>query len=586
MAHRRNPVGAFEQQLGDGRWLQIAERRTEDGGIVGIRTDITELKHRESELLETQAKLRASQEAAERANRAKSDFLAMMSHEVRTPMNGVLGTLGMLADMDLPPNQRRLVDTARASGESLLTILNDILDFSKMEAGRLELEDLAFELPTLLEGVVSLYGLQARAKGLSLCYELPPGLPSCLRGDPGRLRQMLGNYVSNAIKFTESGEVCMRVSRADGAAGPDALRFSVTDTGIGIPPERKGDVFRDFSQLDRSFARRFGGTGLGLAITRQLAALMGGRVGFDSEPGRGSVFWFEVPLPVSAEPEQACEEEEAAVAVNAPAPSMGSEPVRVLVVEDNLTNQMIARGFLEALGCRVDLAGNGLEAIEAVGRRHYHLVLMDISMPELDGVEATRRIRRLPPPVGTVHILALTANALREDEEAFLAAGMNGCITKPIVKAKLAAALAELPGSSGPGAGEADDGADDDADDIAEAPLIDETTLAELAEALGSAALASLMDRLVADLEACLAAIETAMADRALAELARQSHVLSGCCGSFGTRRLHMLADRVEAACLAGDHAAAFRLGRRLQPVGRETIAAVRAMQQDWAALS
>jgi CheY-like chemotaxis protein len=450
-----------------------------------------------------------------------------------------------------------------------------------MEAGRLELEDLAFELPTLLEGVVSLYGVQARAKGLTLSYELPPELPSCLRGDPGRLRQMLGNYVSNAIKFTESGEVRMRVSRADSAAGPDALRFSVTDTGIGIPPERKGDVFRDFAQLDRSYARRFGGTGLGLAITRQLAALMGGRVGFDSEPGRGSVFWFEVPLPAAAEPEQACEEE---AEVDAPAPSRGGEPVRVLVVEDNLTNQMIARGFLEALGCRVDLAGNGLEAIEAVGRRHYDLVLMDISMPELDGVEATRRIRRLPPPVGSVQILALTANALRADEEAFLAAGMNGCITKPIVKAKLAAALAELPGRGQPVAGEEED--DEGADEVAEAPLIDETTVAELAEALGSAALASLMDRLVADLETCLAAIDTAIVDRALAELARQSHVLSGCCGSFGTRRLHMLADRVEAACLAGDHDAAFRLGRRVAPVGRETIAAVRALQQDWAALS
>ena len=558
--------------------LSRGEAEFDDAGrpirLSGTVQDITE--SREAEMA-----LRASQEAAERANQSKSDFLAMMSHEVRTPMNGVLGTLGLLADMPMPPDQRRLVQTARGSGESLLTILNDILDFSKMEAGKLELEELAFELSPLLDSVASLYAVQARAKGISLTYDIGEDVPCCLRGDPGRLRQMLLNYLSNAVKFTETGEVRILVERAAYAPAADTLRFSVSDTGIGIPPERTADVFRDFSQLDRSYARRFGGTGLGLAITRQLAELMDGHVGFDSDPGCGSTFWFEVALPPAPDTEVTRDEEAEHQQLLTAVPAA----TRVLVVEDNLTNQMIAKGILEKLGCRVDVAANGLEAIDAIGHRAYDMVLMDISMPELDGVEATRRIRRLPPPTGRVPIVALTANVLRGDHDDYLKAGMNDCVTKPIVKAKLVAVLAKIlapveatPSDRSPSPGETADGADD-------VPLLDEDAIADLAEALGEAALAPIMGRLVNDVAEATGLIAQALVDRSISELARQSHILSGCCGSFGTPRLHRLADRVEAACLAGDKALAYSLAARFATVGQETIDAVQALRQDLVAM-
>ncbi|HLO77838.1 MAG TPA: ATP-binding protein [Magnetospirillum sp.] len=376
---------------------------------------------------------------AEAAARAKSEFLAVMSHEIRTPMNGILGMARLMLDEPMASGQRSRLETLRHSAEALLAILDDILDFSKLEAGRVDFEQIPFAAAPLFEDVARLMRPRAEEKGLALTVDVVATLPPWLLGDPSRLRQILLNLVGNAVKFTDQGRVTLRV-----AAAGDMLDCSVIDTGIGLDDEAKGRLFQSFSQADASTSRRYGGTGLGLAISKRLVEGQGGSIGVESTLGQGSRFWFRLPL-VEAAP---------ATARPAAAPAPDLPALVVLLAEDNVINQMVARGFLQRAGHRVVVANNGAEAVDLI--RHggrFDLVLMDMQMPEMDGLEATRAIRALPGEAARLPIVALTANAMRADEERCLAAGMNDFVAKPLDPDRLLAAMARVLAGAGAGSG-------------------------------------------------------------------------------------------------------------------------------------
>jgi PAS domain S-box-containing protein len=494
--------------------------------------------------------LRDALEDAERANAAKSQFLAIASHELRTPMNGVMGMLGALEETPLTDEQKSRVSVALASANALLVILNDILDMSKIEAGRMEVETEPFEIRALVASVVNLNAQQAEEKGLALDTDIAAEVPRLVSSDAGRIRQVLVNLVSNAVKFTSHGRVTLAVAPAQVKGDEDVrLRFSVTDTGIGIPLDKQSQVFGKFNQLDASYTRRFGGTGLGLSISQSLAGLLGGTLSFESRVGKGSTFWLELPVKHATR----------APASAATEPQVALSQMRILVADDNQINQLVARSMLEALGQNADFVENGLEAVIAAQSTQYDIILMDLSMPVLDGLEATRRIRSLGPRYEKTPILALTAHAGQAQRSDCSKAGFNDVLTKPIPRSLLHATLArwQAPGLNGPHADRPPEETtapsvtrpDTVNPDFAESQsLID--TIKEFRLSLGDAAVPNMLRAGLNDLQRHVAIISTFQRGEAPADevLKRSFHSLGGITRLFGCPSLGDKARDLETA--------------------------------------
>ncbi len=421
----------FVTAKGNPIWVRVmGQAEVVDGKtvrLVGTFQNITKRKLAEMEVEETNRKLIDASQRAMAANRAKSEFLANMSHEIRTPLNAIIGMSELLESDPSGPDAREYLQTIRSSGDSLLFLINDILDFSKIEASQLTLESQPMNVRECVEACRQTVAMLAAQKGLRLAVGLDPRTPDCFMGDPQRLRQVLVNLAMNAVKFTHTGEVVISVSVEEGDT--PRLSFAVRDTGIGIPPDQQDKLFQSFSQIDASTSRRYGGTGLGLAISQRLVELMGGRIQLSSMPGIGSTFRFSIPLILPAHP------------VSSPASASPAQehcdlaqrcPLHILVAEDNPVNQRLAVMMLKRLGYTAGLAANGKEVLHALAKTAFDLVLMDIQMPEMDGLEASRKIRELYQPDRCPQVVALTANALSGDRDLCLASGMDGYLSKPI----------------------------------------------------------------------------------------------------------------------------------------------------------
>ena len=386
-----------------------------------LQTEIEHVKLMEREL-------KRERDRAEKMSEAKGEFLANMSHEIRTPMNGVIGTLQLLEDTNLDESQIEYVRTAHKSADALLSILNDILDLSKIEAGKLDIEIIQFDLREVINDLVTLHALKAEQKGVILRSEIDDALPLRVKGDPTRMRQILINLISNALKFTEQGEICVRLKVVHANNETITVRVEVQDTGVGISEDAQQKLFTAFTQADGSTTRKYGGTGLGLAIVRQLVGLMYGEIGVDSKPGEGSTFWFVVPLGVVDEADY--QQDSRQQQTEDDAPLSGT----VLLAEDNPVNQMVATKMLEKIGVQCVIANNGVEALQQLRENHFDAVLMDCQMPEMDGFEATGHLREKEKQEDSdrLPVIAMTANVMEGDRERCLQAGMDDYLGKPV----------------------------------------------------------------------------------------------------------------------------------------------------------
>jgi signal transduction histidine kinase len=426
----------YERVRPNGSTLEIRTHELPDGSAVRTYSDTTERRRNETAL-------EAARDAAEAGAKARSEFIAVMSHEIRTPLNGILGVAELLQDMNLGPRAAEYVGVIMASGSHLLHIINDVLDFSALDAARLSLEEGLFDIREVMRQAVAVISHQAAAKGLALTLDVEANVPEQVSGDAQRLRQIVLNLAGNGIKFTEKGSIRIAVARLRDEDGDVRLAFSVADTGIGISAEAQGRLFNEFTQGDSSIRRRFGGSGLGLAISRRLVEMMDGHISVESVPGVGSTFRFDLRLRRAATPEVAPLAEPVlpmgAASADPPAipPQQPAGP-RILLAEDNDTNRFVATRMLERLGYQVFSVTNGAAAVEAVRNDAYDLIVMDMMMPEIDGITATRLIRAMP---SSIPIVGLTANVSRSDEEACLAAGMDAFVTKPVKSVNLDAAV-------------------------------------------------------------------------------------------------------------------------------------------------
>ncbi|BAI76009.1 two-component hybrid sensor and regulator (plasmid) [Azospirillum sp. B510] len=589
---RRKDGGEFPLEATLAGWRE-GDRRY----VTGALRDVTVQR-------EIEASLRRAKEAADQANRAKGEFLATMSHEIRTPMNGVLGALALVEGPNLNDEQRQLLDVANRSGNALLQIIDDILDLSKLEAGKAEVEPVDFELRAVLRDSIDLLEPAACGRGLFLTQEVEPAVPDHVRADLRRIRQVLVNLVGNALKFTNRGGVAVRVGlEGDAVAdGSFLLRFEVADTGIGIPEEVQPTLFRRFTQADSSTTRRFGGTGLGLAISRELVTLMGGTIGVASAEGKGSTFWFTVrcdraaagPAGRSAMP-------------GAPEPAAAGRPVaepaaglHVLVAEDNEINRDIVVTMLCRAGHRVTAVEDGLQAVRLAEEGGFDLVLMDVQMPVMDGVTATRHIRAMPGKAGSLPIVALTGNVMPAHRAEYLAAGMTAYLTKPIVPADLREVLAMVAGSR-PAAGmyrpetaavppvpaqtvAAPSSAVPEAEPWHMAPLLDAGQADSLRAVIGEDAWA----RTVAAFRRTVAENVAAIGEAAHREdgpdsalLARIAHILKGTAANIGAVRLSRLAAHLEQRTRSpGGLSAGDPLPDAVEPVADATLDALSTYRQ------
>jgi signal transduction histidine kinase/CheY-like chemotaxis protein/HPt (histidine-containing phosphotransfer) domain-containing protein len=475
--------------------------------------------------------LAQARDAAEAGTRARSEFLAMMSHEIRTPMNGVIGTTDLLIRSGVTGEQARLAKTLRDSAAHLLQIINDVLDFSKLEAKRMEFESIEFSLRECIDGAIDMLMPRAREKGLRLTVMVSPAVPDHAVGDPGRLRQILFNLVGNGIKFTKFGSVTVTVQNA-GEISPGRLRvaFAVTDTGIGIPADAIGLLFHEFSQLDSSISRRFGGTGLGLAICKRLIDLMGGTITVSSKPGEGSTFAFTIPMQLS--------DKAPATEADDPSEHPALPPLRILLAEDDRTNRLVATKMLATFGLSADEVTDGAEAVEAATTTAYDIVLMDVMMPELDGLEATRLIRTLPGKRSKAYIIGLTANALMLDEERCRDAGMDDFLPKPITLLSLEAALRR--GLSAH-ASEADD-----VEPVPPAVVFEEQAFNDLRRQLGASDANEVLRAFLADSERRIARMRDDIASSNTRDIRREAHSMRSSAALFGFYELAQIARELE----------------------------------------
>nr|WP_294529642.1 ATP-binding protein [uncultured Rhodopila sp.] len=502
-------------------------------------------RQRMADLQRETAELRERARLAAEANRAKSAFLAMMSHEIRTPMNAVLGLATVLLNDDLTGGQQQMVSVIRESGEALLRILDDILDYSKLDAGRLTLEPIPFSPATLTHEAVSVQGPAAMAKGLSISAAVDPDLPGTLLGDAGRIRQVLMNLVSNAIKFTDIGAVVIQARCLDSRDGKVSVSWEVRDTGIGISREKLGRLFEEFVQADDSITRRFGGTGLGLAISRRIIEQMGGAIEVESQPGLGSLFRFRLALEQANAAAPAPEpRRDHAAGLRAVLRQLG-RPARLLIAEDNPTNQFVLEQLLREFDVVVDVVGDGEAAVASATARVYDAVCMDMRMPKMDGLQATRSIRRLDGPAAVMPIIALTANAFPSDVKACMDAGMQYFVAKPIARDLLCQALetalsggaAVLPG----------------ADATMEQPAVEDQTPAALdaaaldvlTDALGHETVQRMIEIFRDETEARLARFGSGSLDAA--DLREELHALKGTAATVGALGLSHLAAAAES---------------------------------------
>ncbi len=532
--------------------------------------DISKRVERDNELL-------AAKEAAEEGSRVKSKFLAMMSHEIRTPLNGVLGAIGLLDMKKMSPADRSYVGLARESAKNLLALINTILDFSKLEAGKLDLETSCFDTSQIVETVVQLLSSQAEEKGILLWSELSPELPQLLVGDQIRIQQVLSNLASNAVKFTYHGGVTIRLGLVASDDKTARIRFEIEDTGVGIDVDDQEKLFEEFWAKPQSKASTMGSSGLGLAISQHLVHMMSGQIGFESSPGEGSLFWFEVPLRLPAV------DQLPRGVVDGGAPVTGARnrrqvsfSGRVLVAEDNPTNQLIVRAMLDRLGLQVEMVGDGQEAINAVRSRPFDVIFMDIAMPEMDGMEATAAIRALPGPEAKTPIIAMTAYVMRGDRERILSHGLDDFVGKPLSRADLIETLSRWldPGT----AVRVPDGTGCRAE---QKPVFEPAALDELTANVGRDRVVTILNTYLTELEGRTAAINQAFQDSDLERIAKEAHPLKSSSAGVGALRMGEFAAHVEAAAREGDCASLDRMVAKAPVFVLETRTKVETVMRD-----